>query len=85
MINTFYERSLNVKYPMLTKNLQAELSKAMLSHRYIFVLYVRILPDPEKESYDSFHENEKIMADKWYNNFEEVGRIRYLYVLTISY
>ena len=55
----------------------ADISKSMLLHRFVFVLYLRILPDYEFEKYENFDEmDRKSIDEKWYNNNEIIGKIR---------
>ena len=56
----------------------ADISKSMLLHRFVFVLYLRILPDYENEKYDNFDEaDKKSINEKWYNKNTIIGKIRY--------
>ena len=79
IINTFYKKSLQRDAPQLTKSSKSDISKAMLSERFVFVLSIRILPDLEEDSFEKFNELNKEQINKnWYNNLTSVGKIRFI-------
>ena len=79
IINTFYKKSLQKDAPQLTKSSKSDISKAMLSERFVFVLSIRILPDLEEDSFEKFDElNEEKINKNWYNNLNSVGKIRFI-------
>ena len=77
VINTIYQKTEDKDKPQLENPSHADISKAMLLNRFVFVLYLKILPDIEIENYDNFDEtDEKTINDKWYNNISLVGKMR---------
>ena len=77
IINTFYKKSFQKDSPKLTKSSKSDISKAMLSKRFVFVLSIRILPDLHEDSFEKFDElNEENINKNWYNNLTSVGKIR---------
>ena len=77
VINTFYLKTLEEDQPKIGHFISADISKAMLISRFVFVLYVRILPDISWESFQNFDElDEATISTQWYNNITAVGQIR---------
>ena len=77
IINTFYTKSLKKEAPQLAKSLKADISKAMLSERFVFVLSIRILPDLDEDTFSKFNELDWERINKnWYNNLTALGKIR---------
>ena len=54
--------------------MSGDISKAMLSKRFVFVLTIRILPNIEEDMFEKFHEYNQ--GSNWYNNKLTVGKIR---------
>ena len=85
IINTFYRKSLQKEAPQLTKSLKADISKAMLSERFVFVLSIRILPDLDEDTFSNFNELDWERINKnWYNNLTAIGKIRLNHQIDIS-
>ena len=55
----------------------ADISKAMLSRRFVFVLTIRILPNTEEDMFEKFNEyDESSRESNWFNKKLTVGKIR---------
>ena len=79
VINTFYLKSLSSGEPKIARLMSADIAKAILSKRFVFVLKINILPDIDEDSFDKFdEENVDIINSFWYNNISTVGQIRLL-------
>ena len=77
VINTFYKQTSRKKRFLLSKYSNADISKAMLSKRFVFVLFINILPDVDKDNFENFNEKDyNYINQKWYNDIETVGKIR---------
>ena len=73
-INTFYLKTREKNQPQVGSFMSADISKAMLSKRFVFVLTIRILPNIEEDMFEKFHEYNQ--GSNWYNNKLTVGKIR---------
>ena len=51
----------------------ADIPKAILTEQFVFVLFVKILPDLELDNFDNYNANNN---QQWYNNLRIVGEIR---------
>ena len=80
MINTFFSETLEQHQPQVGVYSHADIPKAILIKKFVFVLYVRVLPDVERESFRNY--DPSTSSDQWYNNEDVVGEIRYTYSLT---
>ena len=58
--------------------MSADIAKAILSRRFVFVLKINILPDIDEDSFDKFDEENVDINSFWYNNISTVGQIRLL-------
>ena len=52
----------------------ADIPKAILTEQFVFVLFVKILPDLELDNFDNYDANNS--DQQWYNNLRIVGEIR---------
>ena len=75
MINTFFSETLEQHQPQVGIYSHADIPKAILIKKFVFVLYVRVLPDVERESFTNY--DPLTSSDQWYNNENVVGEIRY--------
>ena len=79
VINTFFKKTKGKDELQIGRTSFADISKAILSERFVFVLYIRVIPNIKEDSYDNFDElDEESINKNWYNNVTSVGQIRYL-------
>ena len=74
LINTFFINSGEENKPKLASYQHADISKSMLARRFVFVLYVRILPRFDENTFANF--DEEASEDSWMNNNIVLGQIR---------
>ena len=74
MINTFYLQTLNKNTPQLGRYITSDIPKAILTEQFVFVLFVKVLPDLELDNFDNYDDNRR--DEQWYNNLDIVGEIR---------
>ena len=79
VINTFFLRSNGIDFPKITRYSDAEISSNMMSKTYVFVLYLRILPNYTKDGLSNFNNNDLSIKNNWYNNITIIGNIRYVH------
>ena len=76
VINTFYIRTQQPDQPQIAEFSLADISKAMLLERFVFVLYINILPDITEDSFENYREtDQETNNSNWYNNHILVGKI----------
>ena len=56
-MNIFYEKTLYQDEPQVSVYSKADIPRAMLTETYVFVLYIGVLPDLEKDNYTNYNEN----------------------------
>ena len=66
MINTFFSETFEQHQPQVGVYSHADIPKAILIKKFVFVLYVRVLPDVERESFTNY--DPMTSSDQWYNN-----------------
>ena len=77
-INQYFIKSQGINGPKIGVFSNADISKAMLQNQYVFVLFIKVLPDTVADSYDNFDENnEEKIRSSWYNDKNILGQIRY--------
>ena len=82
MINLFYQDTLQRYGPQVGIYESGDIPNAILTEKYVFILTVGVLPDLEKDSYDSFDGQNS----QWYNDENKVGNMRWpLLTLRIIY
>ena len=79
MINTFFSETLDQDQPQVGVYSYADIPKAILIKKFVFVLYVRVLPNLVAESFDNY---DPAASAQWYNDENVVGEIRYIFLLS---
>ena len=74
-INKFYERTINRDTPQIGVYAKADIPRAMLTRKLVFVLSVAVLPDLEKDDFYNYQMDEE-SETHWYNDVDIVGEIR---------
>ena len=77
MINTFFSETLDQDQPQVGVYSHADIPKAILIKKFVFVLYVRVLPNLVAESFDNYDPSSN--SAQWYNDENVVGEIRYIF------
>ena len=77
MINTFFSETLDQDQPQVGVYSNADIPGAILIKKFVFVLYVRVLPDLVAESFDNYDPSSS--SAQWYNDENVVGEIRYIF------
>ena len=54
-MNIFYEKTLYQDEPQVAVYSEADIPRAMLTETYVFVLYIGVLPDLEKDNYTNYN------------------------------
>ena len=76
IINLFYQETLSKNVPQIGKYANGDIPSALLTKKNVFVMLVPILPDLEKDCFNSFFINP---SKPWYNDEQKVGEIRYVF------
>ena len=79
MINTFFSETLDQDQPQVGVYSHADIPKAILIKKFVFVLYVRVLPNLVEESFENY---DPAASAQWYNDENVVGEIRYIFLLS---
>ena len=86
-MNIFYHKTLYKDTPQISFYAKASIPGAMLTRPLVFVLYIGVLPDLEKDKIENFKMENQI--NNWYNDDEVVGDIRYdstyIYIHTYTF
>merc|ERR1712142_695781 len=64
VMNLFYEESLNKHEPQVSVYISADIPRAILMEKFVFVLYLSILPDIQVDTYSNYAAGD---LSEWYN------------------
>ena len=73
VINTFYHKTLNKDKPQVGVYTKGDIPNAILTEQFVFVLYVRVLPNLVKDNFENYDPS---VNEQWYNKETVVGDIR---------
>ena len=82
IINTFHVKTRGSNNQKIDRTSNADISQAILTNPFVFVLYISILPDIEEDNFENF--DGKSSEKLWYNDMEMIGKIR-LWILKLIF